>query len=173
MVSAQKRKSSKSSGSKKASQVSIRIRENIPFNKREVVTHTQVARKVGQCVITKSTKVVVPITPSKPSNLHPPLPSERDPSECDNPLPTTRQACKGPSHLVAVHLSLPFHPTCQYLQVFRQLWNGGFYTGMNLPTSSSDTKHFIWKLNTPTVRCVTPPIHCTIAWIASPMAHFV
>ena len=69
MVVSQGHKTTKSK--KTASRVSVEIRQNIPFKKEDVVTRTDISRKANGHVMTKSTKVVVPIAPPKP--LDPPL----------------------------------------------------------------------------------------------------
>jgi hypothetical protein len=91
----------KSVRSKKATRrVSGAIRNNIPFNKAEVITHTQVARRLKKRVLTKSTKVVVPVVPSGASKLldssPPSLPDQDIPS-----IPSKRTR-KGPSRSAAV-----------------------------------------------------------------------
>ena len=101
MESAQKRKRDKPANKsrKVARRVSVGIRENIPFNKKEVVTRIEVVRKVRTRVLTRSTKVVVPVTPSAPLHLYPSLPSE---SNHDTPPTPAKQAHKGPSRSAAV-----------------------------------------------------------------------
>ena len=94
-----KRKPDKSAGFGR--RVSVDIRKNIPFNTNEVVTRTQVARKVKKRVLTKSTKVVVPIVPSTPSSL-PDLPS----LDHSNPQTPNKPTRKGPSRSVAVRTPL-------------------------------------------------------------------
>lgn len=108
MVSSQKRKPDKPARTRKPGRlVSVEIRKNIPFNKNEVVTRTQVARKVKKCVVTKSTKVVVPMAPSAPSKLPDPSPSNHD--DPQQPIRGTR---KGPSRSVAVcHVFTPLYLT--------------------------------------------------------------
>jgi len=65
----------------------------------------EVAGKVKARVLTKSTKVVVPITPSAPSDFHPPPPSDHD------TLPTAaKQERKGPSRSAAVRPHPLFYP---------------------------------------------------------------
>lgn len=92
MVVTQERKNAKSK--KAARRVSSGIRHNIPFKKSEVVTRTEVSRKVKNRIVTKFTKVVVPIVPSGPSK--PPDPSLVPPSDQDAPTPS-KQPRKGPS----------------------------------------------------------------------------
>ena len=165
MVSTQKKKASKSK--KAPRRVFFIIRHGIPYNEDEVVTRVKVLRKSKGRVITKSTKVVVPIVPSAPPNLPPPPPSEHD-----TPPTTPKQARKGPSRSVAVCISPLLRSTCQHLQEFRQFWNNGFNTGTSLLTNSSGTKHCIWELSPP-VRRAAPAMCCSVAWIASHAACFV
>src|ERR1700753_965037 len=92
---------------KVARRVSVGIRQNIPFKKTEVVTRTIVSRKLKNRVVTKSTKVVVPIAPSFPSG--PSDSSHLPPSNQDTPPTPSKQARKGPSRSAAVNLPpLPF-----------------------------------------------------------------
>ena len=80
--------------------VSAGIRQGIPFNKKELVIRTQVAGKLKNRVLTKSTKVVVPLlasATSQPSDPHLQLPSDPDP-----PPIAAKQARKGPSRSASV-----------------------------------------------------------------------
>jgi hypothetical protein len=101
---------------KAAPQVSVGIRKNIPFNKEEVVMRTEVARKVGNRVLTKSTKVVVPVAPSAPLNLPSPPPDH------DAPPTPAEQARKGPSRSAAVCFS-PY--LTQQIDVYRNTDDAG------------------------------------------------
>ena len=103
MVSSGKRKPSKPAKSRKAgSTVTVQIRENIPFNKRAVVTRTEVARKVKKRVVTKSTNVVVPKAPSAPLE-----PLDSSPPDQDNSQGSNKSTRKGPSRSVAVRSLSP------------------------------------------------------------------
>jgi hypothetical protein len=85
------------------------IRQNIPFNIAEVITRTEVARKVKNRVLTKSTKVVIPVVPS--SQFEPPDFSPPSPPDQEVPTIPSKQTRKGPSRSVAVHLSPPPFPS--------------------------------------------------------------
>jgi len=100
MVSPRKRKPNKPAGSRKAA-VAVQIRQNIPFNKKEIVTRTQISRKVNNRVLTKSTSVKVPIVPPSPVPLDP-LPSDHN-----DPQPVDKKTRKGPSRSAAVR---PYFP---------------------------------------------------------------
>ena len=103
MVVSQDRKKAKSK--KAARRVSVGVRQNIPFKADEVVTRTEVSRKVRGRVVTKSTKVIVPIVPSGPPK--PPDPPPLPPSDQDAPTPSEqKQPRKGPSRSAAVSLPL-------------------------------------------------------------------
>ena len=101
MVVSQGRKTTKSK--KTASRVSVEIRRNIPFKKEDFVTRTDISRKANGRVVTKSTKVVVPIAPPKP--LDPPL--APPPDQDDAPAPSKKKR-KGPSRSATVSFPL-FH----------------------------------------------------------------
>jgi len=103
MVSPHKRKPSKPAGSRKAV-VAVQIRQNIPFNKKEVVTRTQVTRKVKNRVLTKSTTVKVPIVPRAP------VQSDLSPSDHNDLQTVNEKMRKGPSRSAAV-CPYSFRPT--------------------------------------------------------------
>lgn len=106
MVAAQEGKlnsvRAKSDFKKATRRLSGGIRHNIPFNKAAVVKRIEVVRKVKNRVLTKSTKVVVPSVPSKPSDSS--LPS---PPDHDVPSIPPRQTRKGPSRSAAVRFPPP------------------------------------------------------------------
>ena len=103
MVTWQGRKPSKS---KKARRVSFEIRQNIPFEKKEIVTRTEISRKPNGRVVTKSTKLAVPVAPSRPPK---PLdPSLAPPPDQDDAPTPSKQKRKGPSRSAAVNFPL-FH----------------------------------------------------------------
>ena len=105
MVTSGTRKPNKAAGSRKTRcNVSTQIRKNIPFDKRAVVTRTQVACKVKNRVVTKSTKVVVPVTPSAPPEPDPLL--HVDIGNTQTPDKPKR---KGPSRSVAVCCPFSLH----------------------------------------------------------------
>jgi len=84
------------------------IRQGIPFDQEELVTRHQVAGKLKNRVLTKSTKVVVPLPPSipsEPSGPHLQPPSDQDPP----PIPSTRTR-KGPSRSASVSMPPPPPP---------------------------------------------------------------
>lgn len=105
MVVSQDRKKAKSK--KAARRVSAGVRQNIPFKTGEVVTRTEVSRKVKNRVVTKSTKVVVPIVASGPPK--PPDPPPLPPSDQDDSTPSKKKQKKprkGPSRSAAVSFPL-------------------------------------------------------------------
>ena len=101
MVSPHRSKPPGAAGTRKAGR-RVEVRTNIPFNKNEVVTRTQIARKLKNRVVTKSTKVVVPIVPSTPSGQADPPPSNQD-----DPQMSHKEMRKGPSRSAAVRYILP------------------------------------------------------------------
>lgn len=94
MVSSQARVPGKSRKTK--GQVSVTIRGGIPFHKKERVIRTQVVGKAGKHIVTKSTKVVVPVVHSEPLE---PLDALPDYPDLQEP-PKLKK--KGPSRSVAV-----------------------------------------------------------------------
>jgi hypothetical protein len=104
MVVSQERKNTKSN--KAPRRVSVGIRKNIPSKKGEVVTRTEVSRKHKNRVVTKSTKLVVPMVPPGPPK--PPDPLLLPPPDQDAPTPSKPRR-KGPSRSAAVSLPLPPH----------------------------------------------------------------
>jgi len=130
MVSPPQRKARKPAGSRKTG-VAVQIRQNIPYNKKEVVTRTQVTRKVKNRVLTKSTTVKVPIVP--PPLVLPDLFS----SDHNDPQTVDEQARRGPSRSASVrphflHSTLLNKPM---LLIYSQPLSSGSSTGKNLPTS--------------------------------------
>ena len=96
----QRRKVSASKSKKAVHRVSV---GRIPFNKGEIITRTEVSRKVKNRLLTKSTKVVVPVAPSNPLDPSPLLPSDQD-----APPTPSKPTRKGPSRSAAVRLLPPF-----------------------------------------------------------------
>ena len=97
VAAAQGRKLNTAKSKKAARRVSVAIRQGIPFNKGEVVTCTEVSRKVKNHLLTKSTKVLVAVAPSGPLDPAPPSPSDQD-----APPTSSKLARKGPSRSAAV-----------------------------------------------------------------------
>ena len=89
------------------------FRINIPSKRDAVVTRVEVTRNNNQRILTKSTKVSIPVT-TDPSSLHPsPETLESSPPVLDDTSPNTKKARKGPSRSVAVrHFPSPFSPQC-------------------------------------------------------------
>lgn len=169
MVLPRKPKPDKPVGSRNTKhRVYAEIRKNIPFNKDEVVTRTQVARKVRKRVLTKSTKVVVPIAPSAP-------PSPPDPLSLNHDDPQTpgKQARKGPSRSVAVR-SPPLYSTQRADRARSQTLSSGSSIGMSSLMSLSNTKHFTWTMTAlPPVKAVVMLMLCSVASIASRLDQLV
>ena len=91
---------------KTTSRVSVEVRQNIPFKKKEVVTRTDISRKANGRVVTKSTKVVVPVAPSRPQKpLDPSL--APPPDQDDAPAPSKKKKRKGPSRSATVSFPFP------------------------------------------------------------------
>ena len=83
------------------------IRVDIP-QEDAIVTHVEVTRGLNQQILTKSTKVSVPVANASTEHDHFQAPETSPPSPEDEPAPAVKKARKGPSRSVAVcYLFLP------------------------------------------------------------------
>ena len=137
MVLTQKWKANKPS---KGHWATVQIRTNIPFKKNKVVTHTTVAHKVNNHVVTQSMNVIVPMPPSTPSDPPDPLPSVDD-----TPPKPAKPTCKGPSCSVLVW-SHPLFTKHTNSHTFRLTLNSMFNSMINFPMSLWNMKYCTWEL---------------------------
>ena len=93
----------------KRKRVHVQIRTDVP-QEDAVVTRVEVTRGHSHQILTKSTKVSIPVAPTAASHhLFPqaPDPDTLLPTLDDDPAPSAKKARKGPSRSVAVSSSPP------------------------------------------------------------------
>lgn len=85
------------------------IRIDIP-RQDAIVTRVEVTRGVNQQILTKSTKVSVPVVDAPAEHDASQVPETSLPSPDDGPAPAAKKARKGPSRSVAVCYLFPSPP---------------------------------------------------------------
>lgn len=98
----------------KRKRVHAQIRVDVP-QEDAVVTRVEVTRGHNHQILTKSTKVSIPVAATAASHHQFPEAPDLDtlpPTLDDDPAPSAKKARKGPSRSVAVCYSPPPLPTC-------------------------------------------------------------
>ena len=113
------------------------IRVDIP-QEDDIVTRTEVARGNNQQILTKLTKVSIPVVETATSQDQASQAPETEPSAPDDgQAPAAKKARKGPSHSVAVCSSfLPLPQHVLTAKVYRQTSKSGCHSKASLPTGS-------------------------------------
>ena len=130
------------------------------------VTRVEVTRGVNQQILTKSTKVSVPIAEDVPTEHQPFQALENPPPSPDDDLaPTAKKARKKPSRSVSVCSRVYSSLTRNDNHLYRQCLNSGCHSRMSSPTGSSCTRASGSTLRPPFAKLAVRTMHLTAVQI--------